>query len=119
MSMVGANFTDMVIQSIQKGLDPMGTASRRVVFWFLEDKKKLSLDQIPEHAEEFVDTLKALLGQGGEFLERHIISELETAFHTSLKQERLVDALSSLRAVYNSPRNRHANNGGSATTKRG
>jgi hypothetical protein len=73
-----------IYQCIDAGLDTIGTSSKRIVYWYLSQKRNLSREKIPDNPTVFLDSLKTLFGQGAGILERTIIRELRQAFNITL-----------------------------------
>lgn len=97
------DFSMKVSQAIEVGLDPLGQASKKMIYWFLEQNRHLTKDRIVDHPTEFVSALKSLLGSGGDMLERGIIRQLGETFHVILKQDKLAAAITTLRAISPKP----------------
>jgi hypothetical protein len=73
-----------ISQCIDAGLDTIGASSKKVVYWYLSEKRNLKREKIADNPTVFLETLRTLFGQGAGILERMIVSQLKQAFHLTL-----------------------------------
>lgn len=72
-----------ISQCIDAGLDTIG-ASKKVVYWYLSEKRNLEREKIADNPAVFLETLRTLFGQGAGILERMIVRQIKQAFHLTL-----------------------------------
>jgi hypothetical protein len=73
-----------ISQCIDAGLDTIGASSKKVVYWYLSEKRNLKREKIADNPTVFLETLRTLFGQGAGILERMIVGQLKQAFHLTL-----------------------------------
>ena len=89
-TMSSVNFR--VLQCFDSGLDSIGGTGKKVVYWYLAQKRHLIREKVPDNPAEFLEALKGLFGQGAGILERTIVRELKKSFNITLS-EGLVEVL--------------------------
>lgn len=73
-----------ISQCIDVGLDTIGASSKKIVYWYLSQKRNLRREKIPENPSVFLEALKTLFGQGAGILERTITRELRRTFNITM-----------------------------------
>jgi hypothetical protein len=73
-----------ISQCIDAGLDTIGASSKKIVYWYLSQKRDLKRESIPDNPRIFLEALKTLFGQGAGILEKTIMRELKQAFNITL-----------------------------------
>jgi len=73
-----------ISQCIDAGLDTIGASSKKVVYWYLSEKRNLEREKIAGNPAVFLETLRTLFGQGAGILERMIVRQIKQAFHLTL-----------------------------------
>jgi hypothetical protein len=85
-----------VLDCFDAGLESIGNAPRKMVYWYLLEKFRLPKEKIPGNPEGFLAALRQLFGQGAGVLERTIVRELKQRFKITLGDD-LVEVLSLVR----------------------
>jgi hypothetical protein len=84
MTTVVAILNPDISQCIDAGLDTIGASSKKIVYWYLSQKRNLQREKIPDNPAVFLDALKTLFGQGAGILERMIVRQLKQAFNITM-----------------------------------
>lgn len=85
-----------ISQCIDAGLDTIGASSKKIVYWYLSQKRNLKREKIPDDPAAFLEALRTLFGQGAGILERTITRELRQAFNITMG-ENLEEVLALIR----------------------
>jgi hypothetical protein len=85
-----------VLDCFDAGLESIGNAPRKMVYWYLLEKFRLPKENIPDNPEGFLAALRQLFGQGAGVLERMIVRELKQKFKITLGDD-LVEVISLVR----------------------
>ena len=88
-----SNLNAQLLQCIDAGMDSIGNASKRMVYWYLVQKRSISRERILDDPNAFVEALKSLFGQGAGILERTIVRQLRETFGIALEMDGLADVL--------------------------
>ena len=80
------------MECFDSGLDSIGGTSKKIVYWYLAQKRHLIREKVPDNPAEFLEALKGLFGQGAGILERTIVRELKKSFNITLSED-LVEVL--------------------------
>jgi hypothetical protein len=81
---MASSLNTQVLQCIDTGMDSIGGTSKRIVYWYLAQKRSLTKDGILDDPNAFIEALKTLFGQGAGILERTIIRQLRESFNITL-----------------------------------
>jgi hypothetical protein len=102
-----------ISRCIDAGLDTIGASSKKIVYWYLSQKRNLKVEDVPENPVIFLDALKTIFGQGAGILERTIVRELKHEFNITLG-ENLAEVLSLVNhKVSSSDASNHVHSGSS------
>ena len=91
-----SRFDTAILDCFDAGLESIGNAPRKMVYWYLLEKFRLPREEIPENPGGFLDALRQLFGQGAGVLEKTIVKELKQKFKITLGDD-LVEVLSLVR----------------------
>jgi hypothetical protein len=67
---------DVILSSIDKGLECLGESTKGVLYFNFELKTRLNRREIAGNCDEFLLVLRLMLGPGSEILERSILEQL-------------------------------------------
>jgi hypothetical protein len=69
-----------LIESVDAALSALGSSTRDSILLFLRKKYSISMEDIPQRMDEFLEALNELLGYGARVIEKLVIARLvETA----------------------------------------
>jgi DNA-binding transcriptional ArsR family regulator len=69
-----------LIESVDAALSALGSSTRDSILLFLRKKYSISMEDIPQRIDEFLQALNELLGYGARVIEKLVIARLvETA----------------------------------------
>ena len=68
---------EMVLSSIDKGLDAVGEDAKHVLYFYLERKAHIGREDIVAEPEKFMMVLQNIFGPGSAVLERNIMLHLQ------------------------------------------
>lgn len=74
--MARKTFDELLLEAIDEALSSLGESARQSIYFHLEDKFKISREEIPNHIKEFADGLEKIFGIGARFLEIMIMKRL-------------------------------------------
>jgi hypothetical protein len=75
-STVNTSLDRPLIESIDAALSAMGTSTRDSVLLYLRRKYLISLEEIPQRMDEFLQALRTMLGYGARVIEKLVIARL-------------------------------------------
>ncbi len=96
MRVMVSSLNAQVLECVDAGMDSIGGTSKRIVYWYLAQKRSITRDGIVDDPNAFVDALKTLFGQGAGILERTIIRQLRQTFNVTFG-ENLTEVLALIR----------------------
>ena len=65
-----------LIESIDAALSALGTSTRDSILLYLRKKYSISMEDIPQRMDEFLQALRSLLGYGARVIEKLVIARL-------------------------------------------
>ena len=68
---------DVVLSSIDDGLDSLGESAKRVLYYYLEQKENIRRADIVSEPEKFILLLRGIFGPGSAIIERSILFQLQ------------------------------------------
>ena|SRR3989442_4302635 len=68
---------EVVLSSIDEGLDLLGASAKRVLYYYLEEKEKIEREDIITEPEKFILLLRGIFGPGSAIIERSILFQLQ------------------------------------------
>lgn len=69
-------FDKLLLEAVDEALASLGDSARQAIYFHLENKFKVSKDEIPSHVDVFADGLEKIFGAGAKFLEIIIMKKL-------------------------------------------
>ena len=73
---VGTSLDRPLIESVDAALSALGTSTRDSVLLYLRKRYSISLEEIPQRMDEFLQALHSLLGYGARVIEKLVIARL-------------------------------------------
>jgi hypothetical protein len=73
-----AVFNDCLLCAIDEALNSLGESARQSVYFYMENKFKVTRDKIPEKLAEFQGGLEKIFGVGSQFIEILIMKSLHS-----------------------------------------
>ena len=83
-------FDETLLQAIDEALATLGEPIKKIVYFHIENKYLLKVQDIPDNPELFALALNSLLGAGGAYIETLVLKKICQRF--GLKFERLEHA---------------------------
>ncbi|MEM0057697.1 MAG: hypothetical protein QXG58_07330 [Candidatus Bathyarchaeia archaeon] len=74
--MAKKTFDNLLLEAIDEALSSLGESARQAIYFHLEDKFKISREEIPRRIKDFADGLEKIFGVGARFLEIMIMKRL-------------------------------------------
>jgi len=74
--LAGKTFDEILLEAIDEALSSLGESAKQSIYFHLEDKFKISRDEIPKRLKEFAEGLEKIFGVGARFLEIMIMKRL-------------------------------------------
>ncbi len=96
MRVMVSSLNAQVLECVDAGMDSIGGTSKRIVYWYLAQKRSITRDGIVDDPNAFIDALKTLFGQGTGILEKTIIRQLRQTFNVTFG-ENLTEVLALVR----------------------
>lgn len=99
------NFDDALLKAVDEGLMTLGETAKKIVYFHIQNKYFLKIEDIPKNPELFVLALKSLLGMGASFIETLILKKLCAKFGLeveSLKSNQFLEAINEIREKFDS-----------------
>src|SRR2546426_10067403 len=81
---VNLSLDQSLIESIDAALSALGTSTRDSILIYLRKKYSMSLQDIPQRMDEFLQALNRLLGYGARVIEKLFIARLVETHENSL-----------------------------------
>ncbi|TMH95250.1 hypothetical protein E6H37_05925 [Candidatus Bathyarchaeota archaeon] len=85
---VNLSLDQSLIESIDAALSALGTSTRDSILTNLRKKYSMSLQDIPQRMDEFLQALNRLLGYGARVIEKLVIARLVETHEISLSEAR-------------------------------
>jgi prenyltransferase beta subunit len=80
------SFKKRILECVDRGLDCFGDSVKHVIYWNLEQTKKLNRKDISDKPEEFCRALASFFGTKGlNVVERNIVNQIKVTFGLSLQ----------------------------------
>src|SRR6266849_3192306 len=73
---VGTSLARPLIESVDAALGALGTSTKDSVLLYLRKRYSISLEEIPQRMDEFLQALHSLLGYGARVIEKLVIARL-------------------------------------------
>jgi hypothetical protein len=77
-----------LIESVDAALSALGTSTRDSVLLYLRKRYSISLEEIPQRMDEFLQALHTLLGYGARVIEKLVIARLVETNEVPLDEAR-------------------------------
>lgn len=77
-----------LIESIDAVLSALGTSTRGSIQLYLRKKYSISMEEIPQRIDEFLQALQALFGYGARVIEKLVIARLVETKEISIAEAR-------------------------------
>lgn len=74
--MARKTFENILLEAVDEALASLGDSARQSIYFHLEDKVKITKNEIPQRAGDFADGLEKIFGAGARFLEILIMRKL-------------------------------------------
>jgi len=68
---------EVVLSSIDEGLDSIGSTAKRVLYFYLEQRENIKRGDIVTDPEKFRLLLRGIFGPGSAIIERNILFQLQ------------------------------------------
>jgi hypothetical protein len=69
-------FETLLLEAIDEALTSLGDSARQAIYYHLEDKFKITKNEIPNRLKDFTDGLEKIFGLGARFIEILIMKKL-------------------------------------------
>lgn len=79
------DFEKLLMESIDEALTSLGESAKQAIYFHLEDKFKISKEEIPRRIEDFADGIEKIFGLGAHFIEILIMKKLYEKIGKPLK----------------------------------
>ncbi len=73
---VNSSLDQPLIESIDAALSALGVSTRDSILLYLRKEYSISIEEIPQRIDEFLQALHALLGYGARVIEKLVIARL-------------------------------------------
>lgn len=70
------DFDSLLMESIDEALTSLGESAKQSIYYHLEDKFKISKEEIPKRIEDFANGIEKIFGLGAHFIEILIMKRL-------------------------------------------
>lgn len=74
--MTRKTFDQILLEAVDEALSSLGESAKQSIYFHLQDKFKISKEDIPRHIKEFAEGLEKIFGLGARFLEIMIMKQL-------------------------------------------
>ena len=104
---VNTSLDQPLIESIDAALSALGTSTRDSILLYLRKKYSISMEDIPQRMDEFLQALRSLLGYGARVIEKLVIARLVETNEIPLAEARgrnLADIVTLASRSRNKPR---------------
>lgn len=79
------NFEKLLMESVDEALTSLGESAKQAIYFHLEDKFKISKEEIPRRIEDFAEGIEKIFGLGAHFIEILIMKKLYEKIGKSLE----------------------------------
>ncbi|MEM3623103.1 MAG: hypothetical protein QXR76_04975 [Candidatus Bathyarchaeia archaeon] len=69
-------FETLLLEAVDEALASLGDSARQAIYYHLEDKFKITKNEIPNRLQDFADGLEKIFGLGARFIEILIMKKL-------------------------------------------
>lgn len=76
MSKTKSLFRKALLEAVDDGLLTLGESGRKAIYFHLQSLYSVKREDIPEHPEAFVESLRKIFGLGAEVIEKAVIKSL-------------------------------------------
>ncbi|MEM2463251.1 MAG: hypothetical protein QXY07_01040 [Candidatus Bathyarchaeia archaeon] len=76
--MARKTFDELLLEAVDEALSTLGDSAKQSIYFHLQDKFKISREDIPKRISEFAEGLEKIFGLGARFLEIMIMKRLYT-----------------------------------------
>lgn len=80
-------FDKLLVRAIDEALNSLGESVKQFIYFYIENKFKLSRDEISENLFEFQGGLERIFGAGAQYIEILIMKNLHAKIGRNLKIE--------------------------------
>lgn len=87
-SAVNASSDEPLVESIDAALNALGNSTRDSILLYLQKRYSISIEDIPQRMDEFLEALHALLGNGARVIEKLVIARLVEIHEVPLAEAR-------------------------------
>jgi hypothetical protein len=104
---VNTSLDQPLLESVDAALSALGASTRDSILLYLRKKYSISMKDLPERMDEFLQALHALLGYGARVIEKLVIARLVETAEIPLAEARgrsLAEIVVLLRRGHNKPR---------------
>ena len=88
MTTVSTSLDQPLIESIDAALSALGASTRDSILTYLRKKYSISMEDIPQRMDEFLQALHRLLGYGARVIEKLVIARLVETHVITLAEAR-------------------------------
>lgn len=74
--MTRKSFEKLLLEAVDDALASLGDSARQAIYFHLEDKFKITKNDIPRRLQDFADGLEKIFGLGARFIEILIMKNL-------------------------------------------
>ena len=78
-------FDELLVRAVDEALASLGDSAKQAIYFHLEDKFRISRNEIPQHLEDFTNGLHKIFGMGAQFLQILIMKHLHERIGNSNK----------------------------------
>lgn len=98
MSPERPSFSDIILGCLDRALNIVGGTGKQVVYEALENRYGIGRDQIPEHPDYLLKTMKVYLGSAADAVEKEMLIWIKEA--SGVDEDNLIEAMERLRQEY-------------------
>ncbi|MGQ9506547.1 MAG: hypothetical protein ACUVTB_01650 [Candidatus Bathycorpusculaceae bacterium] len=69
-------FETLLLEAVDEALASLGDSARQAIYYHLEDRFKITKNEIPNRLKDFTDGLEKIFGLGARFIEILIMKKL-------------------------------------------
>jgi len=90
-------FRRALLEAVDDGLLTLGESGRKAIYFHLQSLYSLKREDIPEHLEAFVESLRKIFGLGAEVIEKAVIKSLYNKLGLKYEEKENVSFLAYLK----------------------